>query len=174
MNILKSAVDLLAGGTVKTVAESVMKYFPPSMSDQEKSELALNITKEENQKDIRILELAGEADKTFNDRMIAMEGATEDLRSVPIIGAFIILLRGAQRPVWGFATLYIDLMVFSHTWKIERESLESATFLAVNILVLTFLFGERAVKYILPVVMRYFGVKQKNGALQADPAKPVA
>ena len=159
MGLFDKAVDFLSGSTVQTIADVVTAYFPPSMSDVEKSDLQLKIQAAENAKDIETLKLFNEGDRDFNTRIIAMEGAAEDLKSVPYLGAFIILLRGTQRPLWGFCTLYMDLMVFSKTWIIPKESMEGTAFLAINLLVLTFLFGERAVKTILPIVMRYFGMK---------------
>lgn len=159
MGLFEKAADLLGGSTIKTIAETIKAYLPPSMSDAEKSELQLRINEAENKNKTEILKMANEADRLFNDRIIAMEGSAEDLEQVPVIGRVIIMLRGAQRPVWGFLTLYMDLMVFSKKWVIAQGSMESTAFLAINLLVLTFLFGERAVKTILPIVMRYFGLK---------------
>lgn len=159
MGLFDKAVDFLSGSTVQTIADVVTAYFPPSMSDVEKSDLQLKIQAAENAKDIETLKLFNEGDRDFNSRIIAMEGAAEDLKSVPYIGAAIILARGAQRPIWGFFTLYMDYMFFSKSWDITWKTQEGALVLAINLMVLIFLFGERAVKYIIPIVMRYIGVK---------------
>jgi hypothetical protein len=93
----------------------------------------------------------------------------DDLMSIPYIGRLLMLLRGIQRPLWGFTTLYIDLQVFSKGWRIEPESVEGTVFLAINVLVLAVLFGERAVKNILPVVMKLMGLKNgQNKSVASD------
>lgn len=162
MGLFKSAVDLLTGGggsVVTSIVGLVKDRFPPSMSDKEKSDLSLAITEAENKKDIEVLKLANIADQQFNDRMKTHEGTASDLKQIPFIGAVIIFLRGAQRPVWGFATLFLDFQVFSKAWPIETGSLEGSAFLTINLLVLGFLFGERAVKNVAPLLIGFFGKK---------------
>jgi len=93
----------------------------------------------------------------MNDQIDVDKGDIEkkDLESVPVAGRTLLFLRGVQRIVWGFSTLYLDFMVFSKAWTIEAESLEGSVFFLINLLVLTVLFGETAVKALLPVVLNF-------------------
>ncbi len=160
MDLFGKITDLLAGGTVKTIVDTVKDYFPPSMSDKEKSELSLAISNAEHQREKEILQIANETDREFNDRIKAMEGTAADLKSVPIFGTLIIFLRGTQRPIWGFFTLYADFMALSKTWDITGDPQLKAMLIVVNVLVLTFLFGERAVKNVMPFIIEFFGAKK--------------
>ncbi|WP_230413519.1 hypothetical protein [Zooshikella ganghwensis] len=63
----------------------------------------------------------------------------------------MLFLRGAQRPVWGFATLYLDLCWFA-TWQLTVQQETALTL--INVLVLGFLFGERAIKNVMPLIMQ--------------------
>ena len=59
--------------------------------------------------------------------------------------------------MWGFATAYMDFMVFSGQWQIEAHTAKDAAFWSINLLVLGFLFGERAVRNVMPIIGQYFG-----------------
>lgn len=59
-----------------------------------------------------------------------------------------------QRPIWGFALLYIDLKVFSGAWSMTPDSQTESAFWLLNLLILGFLFGERAVRNVMPMVNR--------------------
>lgn len=153
MGLFSKITNMLSGGVVETVADIAERWFPPSMSDAEKAALKLNIKAAEDAKDLRVLELANEADQEFNSRIKDMEGSASDLLALPVVGRIIIFLRGAQRPVWGFATLWLDYKVFSKAWDISGDPQLMSAFYVINILVLGFLFGERAIKNIMPIVM---------------------
>ncbi len=157
MGIGTKIIDFLAGGTVKTIADTVKAYFPPSMSDKEKSELSLKISEAQNRHDLTILDMANKGDAEFNTRIKEMEGTASDLKTIPVIGAVIIFLRGLQRPVWGFATLYLDFKSFSGDWTLTEK--QDVALIVINLLVLGFLFGERALKNVAPLINTYFGKK---------------
>ena len=159
MNIFTKITDFLAGGTIKTIAETVKEYFPPSMSEKEKADLSLIISNAEHMKEKEILMLANEADKEFNTRVKEMEGTANDLKAIPIFGSIIIFLRGTQRPIWGFFTLYADYMTFAKQWNISADPQMQTMLTIVNVLVLGFLFGERAVKNVMPLIMQMFKSK---------------
>lgn len=151
MSLLTKLGDFLSGGLGSTLVETVKDYFPPSMSEQEKANLSHAIQLAADKKEIELRKLANDQDAEFNKRIKDMEGTTKDLQSIPILGPMIIFARGAQRPVWGFATLYMDYMVFSGQWSGLTEQNESALWV-INLLVLGFLFGERAVKNVGPII----------------------
>lgn len=163
MGLTDKVLDFFGGGAVSTIASTVKSYFPPSMSDAEQAELQLRIEKAEAEKQRELLKLANEADREFNDRMKAMEGTASDLLALPVIGRLIIFARGAQRPTWGFATLYLDYKVFSGAWAITADPQLKTAFIVINLLVLGFLFGERAIKNLMPFITAYLG-KAKGAA----------
>ena len=156
MGLFTKVADFLGGGTIKTIAETVKAYFPPSMSEQEKSTLALEISKVEHARELQVLKLANEQDVEFNKRTIALEGTAGDLKSIPIVGHVIIFARGCQRPAFGIFTLLMDYQVMSGSWELTLQSPKGVAFVIINILVLTFLFGERAMKNIMPLILEYF------------------
>ncbi|HEX5130240.1 MAG TPA: hypothetical protein VFV90_10865 [Usitatibacter sp.] len=92
-----------------------------------------------------------EAAKAQTDRIAALEGTASDLKVMPILGPVMLLARGAQRPVWGFFTIWLDYQVFSGAWKLADGPVTYAFYL-VNLLVLAFLFGERAIKNVAPLI----------------------
>ena len=149
------------GGLAKEAFGLVKSYFPPSMSEQEKQNVMLQLEALELQKLTIVEKAADEAERNLNQRIAEHEGTAADLKSIPVIGTFMIFLRGLQRPIWGFGTLYMDYKVFGGFWEIADETIMSA-FLVMNFLVLGFLFGERAIKNVLPVVTAFLSAK--NGA----------
>jgi hypothetical protein len=159
MGFMTKVADFFAGGTVSTIADVVEKYFPPSMTDGEKATLQMQIQNAEHAREKDLLQLANEADAEFNQRIRDLEGTASDLKSIPIIGPVLIFARGAQRPVWGFATLFLDYQVLSKAWDIMGDPQLKAMLFAINLLVLGFLFGERAIKNVAPLLGEYFAKK---------------
>jgi len=157
MSFAAKIADVLGGSIVGTVVDTVKAYFPPSMTEQEKGELALRISEAENKKDLAVMTAANQAAAEFNSRIKDMEGTAADLKTIPIVGHIVIFMRGIQRPVWGFFTLWADYKVFSNAWDLSET--QDQMLMAINILVLGFLFGERAVKNVLPLIAAYFGKK---------------
>jgi hypothetical protein len=157
VGVLTKVVNLLSGGFGSKIVDTVKDYFPPSMNDQEKAELKLQILTATQAQEIALLEAASDADKEFNQRIKDLEGTAKDLMGIPILGPAILFLRGCQRPIFGMFTLYMDYCVFSGSWTIAEGSRLEAAFFAINLLVLGFLFGERAVRNVLPLLERYMG-----------------
>lgn len=155
------AASSLGTGLVKAIED----YFPPSMTDAEKANIQLAANNFALQKEIQLAQLASDAEKEVDARIAMYEGSASDLKAVPILGPLMLFLRGAQRPVWGFATIYIDYAVFSGLWKLSDPTVGNA-FWILNTLVLGFLFGERAVTNIMPYVTNMVAVK--NTTAQQD------
>ena len=155
MSILSGITDFLGGGMFKEIKEGVMSYFPPDLSPTQRADIEAKMetlmqqkTKEAN----RVLEAtAAQLDK----RIAEQEGTAKDLNAMGWIGKPIIFARGAQRPVWGFATLVMDWQWLFETSRVFTEKQEMAL-IVINILVLGFLFGERAVKNLEPLIMKMF------------------
>lgn len=157
-NFFTKAIDFVSGGFGSTVVEAVKDYFPPSMSEQEKAELSFRIQTATDQKALKVQELNNKAQAEFNRRIAELEGTAKDLKSIPLLGPIMLFLRGCQRPVWGYSTLYIDFKVFSGAWVGLTDTQESALWI-INFLVLAFLFGERAMKNVTPLVERIIKTK---------------
>lgn len=159
MDILTSIGNFLGGGIFKTITDTVMAYLPPDMSPEKKAEIQLAATKQDAENKIALMNQAFAMDVEFNKRIADLEGTASDLKSLPIIGPILLFMRGAQRPVWGFATLFLDYQVFSAGWNLADGSQAASAFYIINILVLGFLFGERAIQNVLPMLAQYKGTK---------------
>lgn len=157
MGILSKIVDMLSGGFGSKLVETVRGYFPPSMSDAEKREFELKLLETTHRQEIELLTATQSAEAEFNQRLRDMEGTASDLAKMPILGPIILFLRGCQRPLFGIYTLVMDFLVFSGSWKIPEDSRLESAFFAINLLVLGFLFGERAVRNVMPLLLAYFG-----------------
>lgn len=157
-------VNTLFGGdkVVKEVGNLVEKWLPERMSESEKKQFEFAVQKFFHEKQMELISHAHEQDKEFNKRITEMEGTASDLKGVPIVGSFILLLRGAFRPIFSYFTLAVDYMVFCGKWDISSHNELAGAFYAMNVLVLTFYFGERALKNLLPYIGKYFGVKNGN------------
>lgn len=150
MSFLKGLTDFVSGGLFKEAKELIQDYFPPDMSPQDKADLQIKLGELEQKKIQQASQIISEAENNLTQRIATLEGSAQDLRAIPIIGPLVIFLRGLQRPVWGYMTLYIDIMWFSGKWDMESQQ-ESAMWI-INLLVLGFLFGERAVQNLAPLI----------------------
>lgn len=157
MSLLKDIGNLFSGGfsgLVDKVIDVAVGYFPPSMSDADKAKATLEIRKVAHQQEMEIVKSTSEAMVDFNQRIKDYEGTANDLKTIPYVGALIIFLRGAFRPLMAYAIGYVDLQVFSNAWVIPEGSVESV-FWIVNLLVLGFFFGERTLKNLLPLLKEF-------------------
>jgi hypothetical protein len=161
MGLLDSLANAATGGLATQVIGAVEKYFPPDMTPEQKANIELAAQNMELQRTKQFTDAQNDAEKALNERIAMYEGSASDLKSVPYLGALMLLLRGMQRPVWGFATLWINLQVFSGAWKLT-DPIISNSFWVVNFLVLGFLFGERAVTNVMPFITNMIQA-QKGG-----------
>ena len=160
MGILDGVVDAVTGGLGGKIVDTLSKYFPPDMTPEQKANVELAAKNVELQQTIVANNAMQEAKKNLNERIAMYEGTASDLKSVPYLGALMLFLRGAQRPVWGFAALFIDWQVFAGAWTLTNPIVQNA-FYIVNVLVLGFLFSERAVTNIMPFITSI--IKAKSG-----------
>ncbi|MBA1331996.1 hypothetical protein QQ73_13010 [Candidatus Endoriftia persephone str. Guaymas] len=162
-------LDLDVGSIVGNVMEKGLKiaerYFPPDMSDAEKAKIKLQIRAVEEREKERAEKYLLEATQALTDRIAQLEGTASDLKSVPVVGPLMLFLRGSQRVAWGFGVLYMDLQVFSGAWKLGQMDAGdqvvdlAGAFWIINLLVLGFLFGERAIKNLMPLFERLLSSK---------------
>ena len=155
MGFFSKVIDFLSAGFGSKIVETVKEYFPPSMTDKEKMELELKLLEASRVRELELLKLTHVEEAVFNQRIIDLEGTASDLKQIRVLGPIILFLRGCQRPAFGVFTLVMDYQVFTNNWKLPENSIQESAFFAINLLVLGFLFGERAVKNLLPLFERY-------------------
>jgi hypothetical protein len=166
MSFFSAITDFLGGGIVKSITDTVKEYFPPSMSDKEKADLAARLREVEYAREKALLTLAVEADKEVTRRAAELEGTAKDLKTIPVIGPLIIFVRGCLRPAFGCFTLFTDWSIFSSAWKVNMTTdtgaytAEGLLVLAMNVLVLGFLFGERTVQNLMPLFTRFMEARK--------------
>lgn len=151
MGILGKLIGAATGGLGKEIVSTVEKYFPPDLSPEQKALIQLEAERIENERQRQVNEAIAESEKAINERIAMYEGTAKELKTIPVLGAVMIFLRGCQRIVWGYGTLWLDYRWFSGDMG-TTEQQESALWL-INLLVLGFLFGERAVKNGAPFVV---------------------
>lgn len=151
MSLLAGLADKLVGGLASSVVDIVKTYWPPDLSPEKKAEMTLAIERLAIEKERDVNAAIDAAERRLTDRIAVLEGTASDLRAVPIIGPMMLFLRGLQRPIWGYGTLYVDVMWFSGRWSSFTPTQES-TLWVINFLVLGFLFGERALQNVVPLV----------------------
>lgn len=150
MSILKGIREFLTGGLGDKIYQGIKDYFPPDMSEADKALLQLKIKEVDHQHQMEGQRLQLEAEAAVTERIAQLEGTVSELKTIPFVGAFVIFTRAMQRQVWGYSTLYINFLWFSGKWTYTEQQ-ESAMWV-INLLVLGFLFGERAIQNIAPLI----------------------
>lgn len=165
MSIVTSIIDKVAGiatgGLAEKAFDTVKAYFPPDLTPDQQAEIKAKLQALEIEKYRVISAAMNDAEQGINERVSMYEGTAKDLLALPIIGRVILFARGAQRPIWGFAVLYMDYMVYSGKWTLGQGS-ESDAFWLINMLVLGFLFGERSIKNLEPMISSFSRNGQSN------------
>lgn len=150
MSIFDKLTEIVGGSLFREVKETVMAYWPPDASPEQRAQMEIKLAEISAAKTLAANQAIAEAERGLTDRIATLEGTASDLRAIPVVGALVLFLRGLQRPVWGYATLYGDAMWFMGKWTLSEQQ-ESAMWV-INALVLGFLFGERAVQNLTPFI----------------------
>ncbi len=150
MSLLNKLGGMLGSSLFKEVKETVMAYFPPEVPPEKRLEMQIKLDEVEARKREQLSAALAESERMITERVALLEGSAQDLRAVPLVGPLVLFLRGLQRPLWGYATIYGDAMWFMGRWQLS-EAQESALWV-INFLVLGFLFGERAVQNVAPLI----------------------
>lgn len=150
-------LGLFTSKVIPQVGDLLYKFIP---TKEKRDEAQRELVSLMHNNEMELQRFSLEAEHEFNQRTKDMEGTAQDLKQAGWMGSIILFLRGAQRPIWGYAVIYMDYMVFSGNWVMPEENpqLQSA-FWIINFLVLGFLFGERAVKNVGPLVVQMFQKK---------------
>ena len=157
--ILAGVLSSLSGGLAGQIVDLAKAYFPPDMPPEKRAEFAARAASVEAARERAAGALLNEAQRDFDKRIADLEGTAKDLKSIPILGPVMLFLRGSQRPVWGFACMYLDFEVFSGAWKLSDPQISGA-FYTINFLVLGFLFGERAIANVAPAIRDIIAAKR--------------
>lgn len=127
---ITSVIDLIKTG--------VDKFLPDKMSEAEREKL-------KNDMAVFTLTQAKDENSSFRQFVVEYEGAAKDYVNVPVIGPLILLLRGVIRPAFTILVGYLDFLYITPssggTWPPDSAQL----LFWMNIIVLTFWFGERAI-----------------------------
>ncbi len=150
MSLLTSITDIIGGSLFKEAKEIVMAYWPPDASPEMKLEIQAKLNELELAKQHQLDLAIADAEQRITDRITMTEGSAQDLKAIPVVGPIVLFLRGLQRPVWGYATLYGDAMWFMGRWELGDQ--QQSALWVINFLVLGFLFGERAVQNVAPLI----------------------
>jgi len=158
--IFDALTKLLPGGSIIDKAIDLAKdYFPPEASKEKVMEFQLRAQQLGWEHEKSVAAAMAEAEKSLNERIAQTEGTASDLKSMPILGPVMLFARGSQRPIWGFATLYMDYQVFSGAWTLGDPQVSGA-FYVLNFLVGGFLFGERAIMNVAPMIKDIISAKK--------------
>ena len=155
MGILTAVRGFLGDGFVGRALDFINKRWPADMSEEQRQQMELVISQAMHEQQVELLEIAAKQDEEFNKRVRDLEGTASDLKSLPIFGTLVIFLRGTQRPIWGFATLYLNFIWF--TTETNWTQQQSTAMIIINLIVLGFLFGERTIKNLEPLIIKVFG-----------------
>ncbi len=150
MGMLDKIANVLSGSLFGEVKDLVKTYFPPDMTAEQKAQLEIKLMELELTKQVQLSAALAESESAITNRISQLEGTAQDLRAIPIVGPIVIFFRGMQRMLWGYGTFMADFYWFSGKWQLQEQQ-ESALWI-INILVLGFLFGERAIQNVAPLI----------------------
>uniref|UniRef100_A0AAU6W3N8 Coil containing protein n=1 Tax=Pseudomonas phage Cygsa01 TaxID=3138529 RepID=A0AAU6W3N8_9VIRU len=149
--VLDTLSNIVGGGLFKEAKDLITEYWPPDIPPEKKLELEMALQQAEFAKEIELGRQFNEQTAQLNQRITDLEGTAADLKGIPFLGPLMLFIRGSLRPAWGVGAMYADMMWFSGKWAALTEQQEAALYL-INMLVLGFLFGERAVQNIAPIL----------------------
>lgn len=158
-DFLKSLLgNVLSGESlVKQLGDVADRFIT---TKEEKAEFEKAIRELAHKQELDLAEIAHQADVEFNTRIKDLEGTAKDLLQAGWLGKIVLFLRGSQRSLWGYGTFYFNLMYFSGRLSLTHDG-ESLLYI-IDVLVLGFLFGERAVKNVAPLVKDIIDKKRSN------------
>lgn len=160
MSFLSKVTDFVGGSLFKEIKEGVMSYFPPDMSPQQKAEAEMKIQEFLHRKEVEANKVLTDAAAQLDKRISEQEGTASDLKGIPFFGTIVLFLRGLQRPTWGFLTMWMDMQWFFGTYTFTEQ--QQTAMIVINVLVLGFLFGERTIKNLEPLIIKVFAKSDKT------------
>jgi len=143
-------------GLATKIIDTVTGYIP---SSEDKARLSMEITKIAHDQELELQKAGLEADKELNNRIKDLEGTAGDLIQAGWMGRIVLFLRGLQRPLWGYSTLYFIWKYYSGQLAHTQENYMLT--LTLILLVGGFLFGERAIKNVAPFIKEMLQARKK-------------
>jgi hypothetical protein len=149
-DLLKSVTT--GDGLATKLIDTVSGYIP-SKEDRARLEIEIRSIAHAQELEIQRAELEAkkaevEEVKELNARIKDLEGTAKDLMQAGYAGRIVLFLRGAQRPLWGWSVMLMDIRVYLGSATLGDQ--EMKLLYALNLLVGSFLFGERAIKNVMP------------------------
>jgi len=151
---------LLTGAVGDRIAGILDRVAPEKLSEAEKARIKMEVDAVEHEQRIEIIEKIQDEVAAFYQLIKDLEGTAKDLMQFGFLGKVVIFLRGIQRPLFGFGTFVWDWIYFSTPGDYDPD--KTKILLVINLLVLGFLFGERAIKNLTPVIMMIFTGKKSQ------------
>lgn len=147
-------------GFADTAVQLIKDYFPPDMSAEKKAKLEMALKEQACKEDLRQQELALKEREQFQTRIKELEGSAEELKGLPVVGRVILFLRGVQRPLWGLGTFYLNYLFL--TGQLPNPQQVQILLYIMNMLVLGFLFGDKAAASIKPMLANVLKAGRKT------------
>jgi hypothetical protein len=139
------------------ITKEILATLPTTVTDDQKKEITPKLEQIIERKVCDLKVARTDVECEVKDKIEKLAQTTKDLEKVPFFGGIGLFLRGMQRPIWGFSLLYIDLKVLSGGWTLPANSQTESAFWLLNLLILGFLFGERAVRNVMPMINKRIG-----------------
>jgi hypothetical protein len=114
----------------KEIVSLIKRWFPEKMSEEQEAQI-------------------GEiATSSFRNFVVQYEGSASDYKDIKFFGPLMMMIRGIIRPAVTIAVVYFDSQYFTliDTTSVQWPEGTAQILLWMNVLVLGFWFGERAVK----------------------------
>ncbi len=160
VGIGKAVANTFTGGLAGEIIDTIAGELGPDLTPEMQAKLKLQIENNLLAREKMALEAANDAERNLTERVASLEGTASDLKSIPVLGPLMLFIRGVIRPAFTILTGFIDFQIFSGAWTPVYGSddgtvdLTNILFL-LNLVVLGFWFGERAIKNAMPVVAQF-------------------
>ncbi|QNR22971.1 hypothetical protein [Croceimicrobium hydrocarbonivorans] len=133
------------GDMVKQIVDGVDRFVTTKEEKAQLENIALQIAHEH---ELALQSEAFKVEMEFNQRIKDLEGTAKDLVQAGWMGRVVLFLRGAQRPIWGWGTIIIDVLYFLK--RLDLTPTGEDMLYTINMIVLAFLFGERTIQNVAP------------------------
>ena len=150
------------GKIIDTVVDKGADLISEFITDKDEAARLEHAWRKQNSKqDHEFRELELEAEKEleleFSKRSIGMEGTAKDLQQFGVLGKIVVFARGMFRPLFYYCVAFWDWVYFTSgdPWTEQQQTL----LLSINLIVLVFFFGERAIKNLAPLFTRLMAPK---------------
>ena len=96
----------------------------------------------QNEFELEARRQAADESTEFHRFVTDYAGSAADYKDIPFLGPFMLLIRGLVRPATTYATMYFNWRYFTQTGFPENAV---SLLMAMNIIVLSFWFGDRII-----------------------------